>query len=375
MNEHSVQPGGYFLYHSIGQFEGKDQAMAAALAGFAGFWGAPDDGQWGQALALKARFLALWRQVIGAPEGSVTTCESVTAGLYAIIGALPADRLRGKRLLVAGDCFPSLHFLLSAAAARFGFTLDTVPLREGEFWVRDEDMIAAWGADVGLALLTLTTSTASHRPGLAELVAHGRAQGSLIGVDITQGAGVVPYSVDAPEVDFTISTSLKWLCGAPGAGIVHVHPRLIGECRPEFCGWFSQENPFSWDLDAFEYAPDIRRFDNGTPAVLAAAASIPGLEWYLTQAPGAIARHNLELCEQIIERADAAGLRLASPRQAERRGGSVMLQIDNAAATVDRLRAHGLFTDARGKILRLSPGWITEANAVDRLFDLLSARD
>lgn len=374
MNERAARPGGYFLYHSIGQFPGKARLMAAALSDFAAFWGAADDGQWAEALALKARYLGLWRQVIGAPEGSVTTCESVTAGLYTIIGALPPERLRGKRLLVAGDCFPSLHFLLAGVQERFGFTLHTVPLREGETWVRDEDMIAAWGSDVGLALLTLTTSTASHRPDLAELVAHGRAQGSLIAVDITQGVGIVPYQVDAPEVDFTISTSLKWLCGAPGAGIVHVRPGLIGECRPEFRGWFSQDNPFSWALDAFEYAPDIRRFDNGTPAVLAAAGSIPGLEWYLAQGLGAVAAHNRALCEAIIEQADAARLPLVSPRQAEKRGGSVMLRIDNAAACVDRLRENGLHADARGDILRLSPGWVTDGAAVDRLFGLLSAR-
>lgn len=143
--------GGYFLYHSIGQYPAKGAEMAAALADFAHVWGRADDAQWGHALGLKARFLELWRQVIEAPDASVTSCESVTAGLYTLIGALPRARLAGKRLLIAGDCFPSLHFMLAGVQERFGFTLHTVPLRPGEAWVRDEDMIAAWGADVGLA--------------------------------------------------------------------------------------------------------------------------------------------------------------------------------------------------------------------------------
>jgi len=366
--------GGYFLYHSIGQYPAKAEEMAAALADFAHVWGRPDDAQWGHALGLKGRFLGLWRQVINAPEGSVTSCESVTAGLYALIGALPRTRLAGKRLLIAGDCFPSLHFLLAGLQERFGFTLHTVPLRPGESWVRDEDMIAAWGEDVGLALLTLTTSTASHRPGLAALVAHGRATGSLIGVDITQGVGIVPYDVGAPEVDFTLATSLKWLCGASGAGILHVHPRLIPDCQPEFRGWFSQENPFSWDLDAFRFAPDIRRFDNGTPAVLAAVASIPGLEWFLAQDRAALLAHNRALSSRIIAAADDLGLPLVSPRSEDQRGGSVMLDMGDAARAaqlVDDLRAKAVHADARSRILRLSPGCITTDGGVDRLLAAL----
>ena len=103
----------------------------------------------------------------------MTTAENVTAAVYALIGALPAAALRGRRLLVAGDCFPSLHFLLTGLAPRFGFTLDTVPLRQGARWVEDDDMIAQWGPDVGLALLTWVSSTSSHRIDLDRMVAHG----------------------------------------------------------------------------------------------------------------------------------------------------------------------------------------------------------
>ena len=125
-------------------------------------------------------------------------------------------------MLVAADCFPSLHFLLAGLAERHGFRLDTVPLRPGESWVREEDFIERWTADVGVALVTQVTSTASYRCDLPVLVAHGRRIGSLVGVDVTQGIGLIPYDAQAPEVDFTVSTSLKWLSGTAGAGILHV---------------------------------------------------------------------------------------------------------------------------------------------------------
>ena len=48
---------GYLLYHSIGQYPGKAEDLAAAMAGFADVWGRPDDGQWAAILDLRACLL------------------------------------------------------------------------------------------------------------------------------------------------------------------------------------------------------------------------------------------------------------------------------------------------------------------------------
>ncbi|WAX96065.1 aminotransferase class V-fold PLP-dependent enzyme [Aminobacter sp. NyZ550] len=366
----------YFLYHSIGMYPGKAEAMTAGLSEFAASWGAFDDGQWMRALGKRQRFIDLWSDLIGAPKGTLTSAENVTTALYSLIGALSAPHLAGRRVLVTADCFPSLHFLLAGLAPRFGFTLDTVPMRDGESWVQDDDVIASWGADVGLALLTQVTSTSSHRCDLDRLVAHGREMGSLVGVDITQGVGLIPFNVDAPAVDFTLSTSLKWLCGTPGAGIIHVAEPLLRECRPELRGWFSQDNIFSWDLDAFAYAPDARRFDHGTPSALACIGSVPALEWHAAQDKTALLAHNRKLGAAIIAKADEMGLTLASPRDETRRGGSIMLRLPeqtDTATIVNGLRENGVFTDCRGRILRLSPGTVTTEAGIARLFAGLDA--
>ncbi len=160
--------------------------------------------------------MTLWERLIEAPAGSLTTAESVTAGLHAILGALPPERLRGRRVLVAADCFPSLHFLLSGLAERRGFTLETVPLRPGEAYARETDVLARFGPDVALTLVTLVTSAAGYRADLGALLPGVRAAGSLAALDLTQGIGVAPVSVAETAPDIAVSTSLKWLCGAPG---------------------------------------------------------------------------------------------------------------------------------------------------------------
>lgn len=366
----------YFLYHSIGQYPGKAEDLSRAMAEFAAVWGAPDDGQWGYALGKRAAFLDRWRAILNAPENSVTTCESVTQGFHALLTALPERHLKGKRVLVAADAFPSNHFLLQGLAPRLGFSLDTVPLRQGAAWVEPEDFCDRWGPDVGVALLTWVSSTSSHRLDLAPLVAHGRAMGSLVGVDVTQAAGLLPYDCQSPAVDFTLSTSLKWMCGTPGAGVLHVAPGLIADCEPEVRGWFSQENPFNWDIARFGFAPDIRRFDSGTPGIVAALASLPALDWHAAQDKAALLAHNRRLTATILDSADALGLDLVTPRPEPRRGGSVMLRLPEtnpAPSVVAALRDQGITTDARGQTLRLSPGARTTAEGTDRMLAALAA--
>lgn len=364
--------GGYFLYHSIGIYPGKQDDLAQAMAEFSAVWAAPNDKQWGYVLRKRQDFIDRWRRLINVPKGSLTTVDNVTEGLQKILRALPDGMLKGKRVLVAADCFPSLHFLLAGLAPKLGFTLTTVPLSEGRAWVETQDYLAHWGRDVGLALLTWVTSIGSSKMDYPALVAHGRAMGSLMVADITQGAGLMPFDAMNPRVDFVVSTSLKWLCGTPGAGILYADKDLIPTLTPEGRGWFSQNNPFSWDLDKFEYAPDVRRFDTGTPGSVAAIASLPALEWFAKQDLTEVAAHNRRLVDRVIERADRLGLALHSPRDPDRRGGAVMIRMPDkaeAAACVGALAVEGHSVDARGPILRMSPGFVTEARAVDAVFD------
>jgi kynureninase len=365
---------GYFLYHSIGMFPDKARRIGEALAAFAARWATPDDAQWEWALGARQEFIDRWRSLINAGEGTLTSAENVTSALYTLINSLPSRYRADRRILIAADCFPSLHFLLAGMAARHGFILDTVPLRAGETWVREEDLIARWTQDVGIGLLTTVTSTASYRCDLDALIAHGRRMGSLIGVDITQSVGLFPFDVQATEVDFVVSTSLKWLGGTPGAGILYAREPLLERCEPELRGWFSQQNIFSWDLDAFAYAPNAHRFDNGTPSILACVGTLPALAWHAEQNGTALLAHNRALASPLIEAAADLGLRIASPLEEHRRGGSTMIQLPAGTnqRVLAQLRDSGGYADCRGTTLRLSPGNVTSAAGVERLIRVLA---
>ena len=369
-----ARESGYFLYHSIGMFPGKGRLIGDALAAFSAVWGTPGDAQWAAALGARRDFIEAWRVLIHAPPGTVTTAENVTSALHTVINALPRRHREGRRILIAADCFPSLHFLLAGMAERHGFTLDTVPLRPGEAWVREEDLLARWNGDVGVALLTSVTSTASYRCDLDALTAHARRVGSLVGVDITQSAGLFAFDVETAQPDFVVSTSLKWLGGTPGAGILYVRPALLSACEPELRGWFSQTDIFSWDLDAFALAPDARRFDHGTPAVLACVGTLPALAWHARQDAAGLLAHNRVLNAAIAAAAADLQLPVVSPADDARRGGSTMIRLRDGdpERVLAELREAGVSADCRGTTLRVSPGNLTSAAGVERLVDVLA---
>ena len=378
---HTSTPGdddfsGWLMYHSVGVFPGQKKAITDALASFTASWCAPDDQRWDVALNARSALLANWATLIGATPADVFGAQNVTEAFARFIDGLDDKVLHGRTVLAAADCFPSLHFLLAGLAERRGFTLRTVPVRDGEAYVHDDDFISAWTPDVALALVTWVSSLTSKRANLETLAAHAQKQASLIAVDLTQGMGILPFDVRTTAVDFACGSTLKWLCGAPGAGLGYVSPALMKHgMTPATRGWFSQDNPFNWDIEAFSYAPDARRFDTGTPSVLPFIASKPGFDWMLAQPAGSIRVHNLNLCHQIIEMVDRLEYRLLSPREDQARGGSIMAELPrhaDAGQVISMLASQRVSVDARGRTLRMSPGASTTSGGIERLERCLS---
>jgi kynureninase len=371
---------GWCLYHSAGRYPGQKPAIDAALQRFTEAWFAPEDQGWAYALEARSQLLQRWATLINSPVEALFPAANVTEALARCIDALADDThgrslLRDRVVLIAADCFPSLHFLLSGLADRYGFTLRTVAApasaQGGPCYVRDDDFIAAWDDDVALAIVTWVSSLTSKRVDLARLCAHARTRDTVVALDITQGAGIVPFDLQTYPVDIVCGSTLKWLCGVPGAAFAYAGPRLFTSERvPGLRGWFSQPDPFNWDLSRFAFAPDARRFDTGTPSVLPYIASGPGFDWVLSQSVARLRQHNLALGNAIMAIADRYAFPVLTPRDADARGGSVMLALSSpmhAQTAVRTLADHAVAADARGNTLRLSPGARTTWDGIDRL--------
>ena len=198
-----------------------------------------------------------------------------------------------------------------------------------------------------------------------------RAAGAHSIIDGYQGAGQVELELSGSGVDFYTSGPLKWLCGGPGLAYLHVRDELVERLEPRITSWFATNRQFDFDLEGFEYRPDARRFELGTPALPTVHTALGGQEIIDEAGMPEIIARNRALTDRLIDNATDAGftLRLPSP---EHRTAIVMIHHDDPPAAVRHLAEHGVIVDHRPGFVRVSPHFYNTDEEVDRCVEALA---
>ena len=149
---------------------------------------------------------------------------------------------------------------------------------------------------------------------------------------------------------------LKWLCGGPGTGYLHVRPDLAKKLRPSFTGWMGHADPFDFEIGPNRYTDSIYRFTQGTPNIAALHAARPGLKLIAEAGVDNIREKSKRQTAFLIELADQHGWRVNTPRDRERRGGTVSIDMPHAHRVCGELLKRDVLVDFRPKAgVRFSP--------------------
>jgi kynureninase len=115
------------------------------------------------------------------------------------------------------------------------------------------------------------------------------------------------------------------------------------------------------------YAADGFRFLNGTPNIPALYTARSGYEIVLEVGVPRIREKSQRQTARLIDLADAAGLRVNSPRDPARRGGVVVLDVPDGAAVTKELARREVLVDYRpGAGIRVAPHFYTTDDEVER---------
>jgi selenocysteine lyase/cysteine desulfurase len=325
------------------------------------------DSAWEAWLARHRAYADALAALVGAPAGSVVT-DASTSALLGRLGTCFDLRPPRNRIVTTDLEFPSVPFLWRGFA-RHGAELVVVPSKEGT--QIDEDALAE---AIDERTLFVCVSHATFGTGalvdIERVVRRAHDVGALAAVDAYQSVGTVPIDVRALGVDFLVAGAHKWLCGRESA-FLYVRPELTPSLFPAAAGWMASADPLSFSNVA-EYAPDARRFAAGTPAVLGALVSQVGLDIVREVGVETIRALSLAHTERIVRRADDAGLRVRTPREAKRRGGIVSLSFPGDADVARALNARGFVCSYRGAV-RVAPHFYNTPDEVERFMDALSA--
>lgn len=358
-----VPAGTYLLSHSVGCLPvGSEEAVRA---GFYQPWRMAGGDAWPAWLDAVAGFRAAVARLIGARANQICPQANVSSAVTKILHALPERPDRDVILLCEED-FPSIGFVANAAAAR-GYRTRFLPRGEA---VED---VAVWEAalaeDVQLAIVTHAFSNRSARLPVDAITRLARERGAFSVVDAVQTIGVVPIDVACWSADFVVGSSVKFLCGGPGAAFLWASDAVLAETRPIDVGWFSHANPFVFDIHDFEAAGDAARFWGGTPSVLPFVQAAHSIGVLLDIGVDAIHAHNQGLIQQIHDALPPA--RIRSGRDRDRRGNTVLIAVDDPAASLAMLRDKAVFADSRDGCIRLAPHIYNRSDDIDRLLAAL----
>ncbi|HEV2064043.1 MAG TPA: aminotransferase class V-fold PLP-dependent enzyme, partial [Thermoanaerobaculia bacterium] len=187
-----------------------------------------------------------------------------------------------------------------------------------------------------------------------------------------QTAGVLPLELGRWGVDFAVGGTIKWLCGGPACGYLYVRPELLPELEPRLTGWIAHEEPFAFAPGRIRYASDVRRFAQGTPGIPSLYSCLPGLEILLEVGGEAIGRESRRRTQWIVDTALERGWSLKSPARPERRGGSVMLGVEDPERLEGELAGRGVIVDWRPGVVRISPHFFNTDEEVARTLEILA---
>jgi kynureninase len=177
----------------------------------------------------------------------------------------------------------------------------------------------------------------------------------MVVLDTYQSAGTVPFSVKELDVDFATGGSVKWLCGGPGAGYLYVRPDLHQQLQPKTTGWMAHEEPFAFDAE-LRYAPNIRRFLHGSPAIPALYAAQSGFHIINDVGVERIREKSIRQTNLLIQLAEEADFKVTSPKNPADRGGTITIGHPDAAAITSELVKREFIVDYRpGAGIRVSP--------------------
>jgi kynureninase len=315
------------------------------------------------------RLRARVADLLNAPDGSIALAPSVSAALLAVSSALLA-RTDRRKVLVGRLDFPTVSYQY---LSRPGVEVEFVESEDGVS-IPPESFAERIDGDTALVATTHLFYTTGYLQDVRALVEPARRGGAVLLVDGYQTVGCVPIDVCELGCDVFIGGSLKWLSGGPGTAFVYVRPDLASRLEPVGAGWMGTKDFLSFRVEEVVYADGARRLENGTWPVPSHFAALAALDLVLEVGVGAIAERLRDFTDVIIERCDAAGLRVRTPRARAQRVGIVSIECARPEWVERRLLEDGVVVDARPGLVRLSPHWALSLEQVERGTDLVIAR-
>lgn len=316
---------------------------------------------------LGARVAAL----VGAAPDEVVVTNSTTVNLHHLLAAFYRPGENRHVIVAAATEFPSDLHALAGQIALHGrdpdHSLRRIHPRDNGV-IEEEDIESALGPDTSLLVLSAILFRSGQWFDTMRLTRAAHDAGVRVIWDLSHAVGSVPVELSRIDADAAFWCHYKYLHAGPGAvGGLYLN-RRHHDMGPALPGWWGQTTGAKFEMSSRHApAPGAAAWQIGTIPILAAAPLWGALDIIEAAGMERIREKSVALTSFLIECMDAllpereTGVRVASPRDAKRRGGHVAVACAGDTAVMpDTLAARGVVADYRPpNILRLTPAPLT----------------
>ena len=292
--------------------------------------------------------------LMGAAENTVLVHQNASIANSILFGALDFSDPRRDKVVITELDFPSDVYALRSWLPPH-MRIQMIRSRDGVHIDIDEMLDAIDESTRLVSTSHVLFRSAFIMPAQA-ITEKAHSVGAQVLFNGYHSVGVIPVDVSAWDVDYYIGGVLKWLCGGPGGVFMYVRPDLLPALNPKVTGWFASAAPFSFDVEKLELREDSYRLMNGTPGIASLHAIQPGVDIIAQVGVPAIREKSMRQTALIIELADELGYEVVSPRDADRRAGTVTVNPPHAYEVSCELPARDIKIDFRPKAgIRIAP--------------------
>jgi selenocysteine lyase/cysteine desulfurase len=287
--------------------------------------------------------------VLRAHPDEVAVTTSTTAGINAIASALDFGGERDT--IVTSDLeFPTNAQIWHAQEPR-GARVVHVPLGE-DGWISPERFAEVIDERTRLVAVTHVGFRNGARLDAAAISKIAHARGALMLLDCYQSVGSMTVDVKALDVDFAVGGLYKYLLATAGIGFLYVRGSLVSGLVPTVSGWFAQNDIAAMNIAGNCPSPSARRFEAGSPPVVACYAAEAALAIIAEIGTDAIEARVRQLSGECMDELAAIGWPAVTPRDDARRGAMIAIPSRDSAGLDAALAARDIVVSHRDSNVR-----------------------
>ena len=295
----------------------------------------------------------LAKTALGAGPGQTLVCDTTSVNFYQLcVAAIKANPGR-KKIIIDSANFPTDRYIVQGIAKQFN--LELITLNSDGMGGPGAVEISSEYEEIALAALEphltddvalLTLQAVNYRSGVKQdikaITDIARKKGIYVVWDCSHAIGSVELNFEQNGVDLAVGCTYKYGNSGPGSPAwLYVRKSLQDKLQVPIQGWFAQDKQFEMGA-FFEPTNQIRGFQIASPSIIGIRAVEVAFQMIGEASIEKINQKASQGTQLMVDLYDQwlvdIGFTLATPRDAHKRGGHIIIQHQDAKQIAYALR-------------------------------------